>query len=125
MPGIRSTVLVLYLAAAGCATTGGDHGAATANALRGAGKPALVQADLLGAPARALDDLLGRPALVRREGPGEFRRYAFEACALIVILYPDEQGALAARSLAAAAKTSGEPTPDLDLCLGQGPARAS
>jgi len=86
-------------------------------------KPVFLQTDVLGLEANGLDALLGPAALIRREGSGEFRRYAFARCELIVILYPDESGNIAVRRLDAAAKNSGEDKPDLDRCLAGGPAK--
>lgn len=100
-----------------CATAGG--GAAT-KPQSFSGKPAFVKGQFAGAAPAALDRLLGEPSLVRREGAGEFRRYAFKDCALIIILYPDEKGAVAVREIDAAAKVSGERKPDLDQCLARG-----
>jgi hypothetical protein len=102
---------------AACATAGGT---AAGKPQAFSGKPAFVKAQFEGAAPDALDRLLGAPSLTRREGEGEFRRYAFRDCALIVILYPDESGAVAVRELDAAAKVSGEAKPDLDMCLALG-----
>lgn len=110
--------------AAGCATI---PGAAVTTEVRAPKpqKPVYLQADVLGLDSAALDALLGPAKLTRREGAGEFRRYAFAGCELIVILYPDETGSPAVRQLDAAAKNSGEEKPDLDLCLAGGPAPAN
>lgn len=115
LPAVAAALL------AGCATTGGSSPSATSEAAF-SGKAFLRQADLNGKDAKALDDLLGVPALTRAEGKGEFRRYAFSSCALIVILYPDDKGAARVQTVDAAAKISGEPKPDLDQCLARGPA---
>ena len=74
----------------------------------------------MGLDGKALDTLLGAPALTRREGAGEYRRYAFSRCEVIVILYPDQSGQSAVRSIDSAAKMSGEAKPDLDECLAFG-----
>jgi hypothetical protein len=126
MPRLKSNVLQAAMLAAmglatGCATLPG----ATATPDKAAPKPekpVFLQADVMGLEAGALDGLLGPAALTRREGAGEFRRYAFLRCELIVILYPDETGASAVRQLEAAAKNSEEGKPDLDDCLAGGPA---
>lgn len=116
---LRVATIAAFVLAAGCATTQGEApGAASGERLPA--KPAFRQSDIAGKDAATLDGLLGAPALVRKEGEGEFRRYAFKACSLIVILYPDEKGALAARSIDAAAKVSGQARPDLDHCLASG-----
>lgn len=108
--------------ATGCASLAGAP-ARPETAARLPERPIFQQADVLGLEADALDRLLGPAALTRREGSGEFRRYAFERCELIVILYPDESGKAAVRRLDAAAKNSGEDKPDLDHCLAGGPAK--
>jgi len=82
--------------------------------------PAYERRDILGADGEAVDALLGAPALVRREGAGEFRRYALRACSLIVILYPDENAGLVAKHVEATALHAGDGKPDLDACLAGG-----
>lgn len=115
----RSGAALALIAAAGCATTAAPATRKSASPA----KPLFVKADIEGAAPAALDQLLGAPALTRREGKGEYRRYAFAECALIVILYPDESGAVAVRELDAAEKVSGGQKPDLDHCLAIGPAK--
>lgn len=120
---MRAALIVSVLAlAAGCATTGETPREVEAKPGRTAAapKPAFVRSDLMGREAKALDDLLGAPGLVRREGEGEFRRYALSGCALIVILYPNDRGKRAAAHLDSAAMRSGDPKPDLDACLAKG-----
>jgi hypothetical protein len=114
-------MIVASLLAASCAATGADTAPRTA--AKAPRNPVFVESDLLGKSSAALDGLLGKPALVRREGPGEYRRYAFAECALIVILYADDTGMSAVRRLDAAAKASGAPKPDLGHCLAAGPER--
>lgn len=116
------TVGALALALGACATNAPGGAPANATSQKPLGKAQFRQSDLAGKNARALDELLGPPALMRTEGEGEFRRYAFAACTLIVILYPDEKGASLVQRLDAAARVSGEPKPDLDQCLARGPA---
>ena len=82
--------------------------------------PAFVLDDILGAAPDEVDALLGAPTLTRREGDGEYRRYALQDCTLIVILYPDETGAIRATHVDAAAQTSGAEKPDLGACLARG-----
>ena len=84
------------------------------------GKPVFVQKDILKKSASELDAKLGIPALIRKEGAGEFRRYTMVRCALIVVLYPDDTGVMIAEHLDAAAKTSDETRPSLDMCLAGG-----
>lgn len=76
--------------------------------------------EILGAAPATLDDRLGAPALTRREGEGEFRRYSLSTCTLIVILYPDDMGAVRAAHVDAAALTSDEEKPNLEACLAAG-----
>jgi len=80
-------------------------------------RPAINPDDILGKRPDALDQLLGAPSLTRREGQGEFRRYAMGECTLIVILYPDEDGAPRVAHLDAAAQTSGAAKPAVEDCL--------
>lgn len=82
--------------------------------------PVYLLQDILGARASAIDELLGPPALVRREGEGEFRRYGLINCSLIVILYPDDNGAPTAAHVEAAALTAGADKPDPAECLAAG-----
>ena len=82
--------------------------------------PVFLRADLEGANIRKLNDLLGEPALTRREGNGEYRRYALTACTLIVILYPDELGVAKVAHMDATATSSNVEKPDLDTCLATG-----
>lgn len=117
------TALFSVVAAAACSTTGNPQSAGPGEKPF-TGKAYLRQADLQGKDARAIDNLLGAPALKRAEGKGEFRRYPFLACTLIVILYPDDKGQARVQQLDAAAKISGDPKPDLDQCLARGPAQA-
>jgi len=85
--------------------------------------PKILIDDLLGQNANDIDQLLGRPQFVRREGAGEFRRYANSECNLIVIFYPSDQGRTQSRPIAtninAAALFSGDHPPDLQTCLNQ------
>ena len=73
-----------------------------------------------GASAQRLDGLLGEPSLTRREGDGEYRRYALTSCTLIVILYPDEIGNSKVAHVDATATTSSTQKPDLADCLAAG-----
>ncbi|MFC2951227.1 hypothetical protein ACFOOP_04765 [Marinicaulis aureus] len=82
--------------------------------------PVYVLEDFLGAGATALDGLLGEPALTRREGNGEYRRYALTTCTLIIILYPDELGVQKVTQVDATATTSNADKPDLNDCLAAG-----
>lgn len=117
----HAVALAVIGLAAGCATTP-DLMALPGKTAQKSEKPVFLQADVMGLEAGALDSLLGPASLIRREGAGEFRRYAFTRCELIIILYPDENGASSVRQLEAAAKNSGEEKPNLDDCLAGGPA---
>ncbi len=122
LSGVKAAGLAAIGLAAGCASLA-EAPAKPEAAARLPEKSVFLQADVLGLDGEALDRLLGPAGLTRREGSGEFRRYAFERCELIVILYPDESGKAAVRRLDAAAKNSGEDKPDLDRCLAGGPAK--
>lgn len=120
---LRNGLMAMLLVAAGaCATTGKPDAKAPQAEKPLAGKAYLRQEDLAGKEARVIDERLGVPALKRAEGKGEFRRYAFLSCSLIVILYPDDKGKVRVQHLDAAARVSGDPKPDLDQCLARGPA---
>ena len=82
--------------------------------------PVFVLDDILGATPDQVDALLGAPTLTRREGAGEYRRYALQDCTLIVILYPDETGAARASHVDAAAQSASADKPDLGACLARG-----
>lgn len=101
--------------ASACATAPGPE--TQAGAPGAPSRPAIDPGDLMGQSPATLDEILGKPALTRREGPGEYRRYALEACALIIILYPDEQGQSRVAHLDAAALRSGEENPAVEDCL--------
>jgi len=78
---------------------------------------AYIAGDLLGLSAPVLESAFGAPALTRREGEGEFRRYSFETCALLVFLYPNDAGVDAVRHLDATALSGDAPRPSVDSCL--------
>lgn len=82
--------------------------------------PAYLTQDILDATVSDIDALLGPPALTRREGEGEFRRYSLKQCELIVILYPDDNGAQRATHIDTAAQHSGSAKPALSECLAAG-----
>jgi hypothetical protein len=110
--------LPFFLAA--CASTG-EADAPTPVAVAAEPRPpAYVAGDVLGAAPSDLDALLGVPALSRKEGQGEYRRYALKACSLIVILYPDETNEIRAAHIEATALSSAEEKPDLEDCLAEG-----
>lgn len=82
--------------------------------------PVYSSVQIMGEPAGSVDDLLGPPGLTRREGDGEFRRYALKSCSLIIILYPDEFGAARVAHIEASALRSGDDKPDVEACLAAG-----
>ncbi len=82
--------------------------------------PVYTLAQLQGARAGEVDAMFGAPALTRREGTGEYRRYALTTCTLILILYPDETGAAKVAHVDATATSSTGDKPDLDACLAAG-----
>ncbi|MEM8987816.1 MAG: hypothetical protein AAGC95_13955 [Pseudomonadota bacterium] len=107
-------------ALAACATDPQTPPAAGPDAASAPSRPAIKASALMGARPQALSQLLGAPSLTRREGPGEFRRYAMAGCTLIVILYPDEKGDTRVVHLDAAAKNAGGAKPDVGECLAAG-----
>lgn len=118
------SVLAIALAASACATSGEKPGAPRAEGASSSStapsKPAFRVRDVMGKSAEELDKQFGAPALVRREGPGEFRRYALKECSLIVILYPDDNGQKTAGFVDSAARAAGAEKPDLHACLARG-----
>jgi hypothetical protein len=105
------------LLAAGCAT------APTANTVATAARPATPAfrvADIENRTAAELDARLGAPALTRIEGGGEFRRYAFSGCSLMIILYPDDRGVKRMQRADAAALVAGADNPSVEDCLASG-----
>lgn len=115
---LPAALAALWLGA--CTTGQPVDGGALISAPETPPAPKYGVSDVLGARAAAIDALLGSPALTRREGAGEFRRYALSGCSLIVILYPDENGEMRARYADAVALRSGEVKPDLEACLAAG-----
>lgn len=81
---------------------------------------AFKKAEIMDKDAASLDRLLGAPALSRKEGAGEFRRYALKDCNLIVVLYPGKDGRARVRHMDAAAPASDAKTPSLEACLASG-----
>ncbi|HXI86104.1 MAG TPA: hypothetical protein VNH64_01495 [Parvularculaceae bacterium] len=115
------TAPLVLLGLVGCASLKAPMAAGSKNAASAASaKPQFTQADFLGHSGADLDALLGSAQLIRKEGKGEFRRYAFADCAVIIILYPDESGTAVAGYIDAAAKAAGEDKPNLDACLAKG-----
>jgi hypothetical protein len=117
-------ISILALAASACATSGEKPAtprvADTPSSSPAPSKPAFRVRDVMGKSAEELDKQFGAPALVRREGPGEFRRYALKECSLIVILYPDDNGQKTAGFVDSAARAAGAQKPDLNACLARG-----
>ncbi len=115
----RLTPLLLMFLAAACATAP-EQKVAPAKAPAAPAAPVFELADVQGAGAAKLDDMFGAPALTRKEGTGEYRRYALTTCTLIVILYPDETGDAKVAHVDATATTSNTEKPDLNGCLAAG-----
>lgn len=114
-------VIALLSLAAGCASAPDSAEAPAKPAARSAKPaPAYVLSDILGANAGRLDAMFGAPALTRKEGAGEYRRYALTTCTLIVILYPDERGVGKVAHVDATATHSAGQKPDLNACLAAG-----
>lgn len=83
--------------------------------------PVYIPDDFLHVHEDIVDLLLGKPDLVRREGDGEFRRYAFRQCILVMILYPDPvTGIPVVTHMDSIAGEYGEPRPALEDCLAGG-----
>ncbi len=114
-------------ALAACATVGGATQSRSASDGEDGfpEEPVFHMADIVGKEAAGLDALLGAPDLTRSEGAGEFRRYRLADCALLIILYPDEEGEKRAASVDAGALKSGEAKPDVNLCLARGKLKES
>lgn len=109
----------LILLGAACATAP-EQTSAPAAAPAEPAAPVYVMGDFLGADAGAVDALLGAPALTRREGAGEYRRYALSTCTLVIILYPDDNGESHVAHVDATALKAGAEKPDLEDCLAAG-----
>ena len=119
-PGVffRTTVFAAVAGSlAACATAPAPELTAIQEVNAAPARPAIDPDALLGAAPRELEKLLGQPSLTRREGRGEFRRYAMDRCNLIVILFPDDDGETRVVHLDAAARESGAEKPKLDDCL--------
>ncbi len=118
--------LMLGALMAGCATTGGAPASQTGAAAPGnASSPQYALSDIEGKTAAELDQLLGAPALARSEGSGEFRRYTLTQCALLVVLFPGEDGVKRAAKVDAGALKSDEEKPELKQCLAAGKPRTN
>ena len=117
----KCAVLMLFSLAAACATTP-EEPALKISAPKPAAPavPVYVLSDVMGASAGRVDALFGEPALTRKEGTGEYRRYALTTCSLIVILYPDELGVAKVAHVDATATHSGGDKPDIEDCLAAG-----
>jgi hypothetical protein len=114
-----SVMLAALLLLAACSSTNRDTPLPVAEPASPSA-PVFQLDEILGAAPAMLDARLGAPALTRREGDGEFRRYSLSTCTLIVILYPDDAGAVRAAHIDAAALTSDEEKPNLEACLAAG-----
>ena len=116
----RLTPLMPMLLAAACASAPEQKASPAQKTPAAPSAPVYVLGDIQGAGAAKLDDMFGNPALTRREGTGEYRRYALTTCTLIVILYPDELGVPKVTHVDATATTSNTEKPDLNACLAAG-----
>lgn len=118
---LRLVISASFLSLAGACATAPERAAETPKSPAAApAAPVYRLADIQGLGASAVDALLGEPALTRREGTGEYRRYALTTCTLIVILYPDETGIEKVAHVDATATSSAGDKPDLDACLAAG-----
>ncbi|PQA88208.1 hypothetical protein [Hyphococcus luteus] len=109
----------LFSLAAACASAP-ESAEAPVTAPPAPAEPVYRLADILGARASAIDEMFGAPALTRKEGAGEYRRYALTTCTLILILYPDETGVSKVAHVDATATHSAGEKPDLEDCLAAG-----
>ncbi len=109
----------MFLAAA-CSTLSDIRPAAAPQQAAAPSTPIYVLSDILGAPPASIDALLGAPSLTRREGDGEYRRYGLSTCTLIIILYPNDAGAVRAAHVDTAAQNASQEKPDLNACLAAG-----
>lgn len=116
---MRLAMPLVFIIAAGCASAPGA-GPDAAGATKPLRAIAFKPSDVENRTAAELDALFGPPALTRVEGAGEFRRYAFAACSLIVILYPDNTGVSRVAHSNASALKSGDSDPTLIDCLASG-----
>ncbi len=116
----RFIAAALGVMSAACATNGTSAGVGKVSQGGVRTDPAFLIADIKNKDAAALDALLGAPDLARVEGEGEFRRYMLSDCALIVILFPDNEGTKRAAQIDAGALVSGAEKPDVDACLARG-----
>ncbi|MEZ5896162.1 MAG: hypothetical protein R3C40_10375 [Parvularculaceae bacterium] len=109
------------LLAAGCAATG-PNAPVVVDAPPPPAAPVFTVADFENKTVAEIDAVLGEPTLSRIEGAGEYRRYALRTCSLIIILYPDDNGASRVAHLDVTSLHSDADKPDLDACLADGPA---
>ncbi len=79
--------------------------------------PRFFVSDLMGLNVSQLDGILGSPSFVRREGAGQFRRYASEMCNLIIILQRDVSGRVVSTQLSSRGFIAGEPVLQTQECL--------
>jgi len=114
-PAMSASVLLL----GGCATTAETVVSSEKSETLAASAPIFTFADIDEKQAVALDVLLGDADLVRVEEPGEFRRYDFKQCALLIVLYP-EDGGLKVNHVEAVNRETSDSAPDLDACLAAG-----
>ena len=119
---MRNTIIAVaaVLLAAGCAAAPAGRPIAAGATSARPGAAAFRIADIENLTGNELDARLGMPALTRIEGGGEFRRYTFARCSLMIILYPDDKGVRRMRRADAAALVAGEANPSVEECLASG-----
>jgi hypothetical protein len=120
---MRIAIPLLFLVAAGCSAAPKVEPGAVGAAPKPPRVAAFKPSDIENKTAAELDALFGAPALTRIEGTGEFRRYAFSACSLIVILYPDDKGVRRTAHINTAALVENAVNPTVEDCLARGVAR--
>ena len=124
MPPALSAILAMLFLTAACATTPPSSterttspDSASAQSVPAITYSSVRESDIMGALPARLDEILGPPALIRREGPGEYRRYSRGGCNLIVILYPDDLGRARVTHLDATSSSSARGPVSLEACL--------
>ncbi|WDI32751.1 hypothetical protein PUV54_06015 [Hyphococcus flavus] len=110
----------LMLAAAACASSPEPDETVVVPPPLEPAEPVYVLGDILGADVDTVEAMFGAPALSRREGDGEYRRYAMSTCSLILILYPDEMGKPQVAHVDTTALGTSDEKPDLEECLAAG-----
>lgn len=67
--------------------------------------------------------VLGEPAIMRQDGAGAALTYRTQTCALLLLFEADAQNAHRLTLVHASARRAGDPTPNLEQCAAEMPAR--